>query len=134
MAAYHCLLTAGSARMTNWNISMAISNGCACWLDLVRLYPLMFCIFRFPTQEFGVNYESQPLQKHEITAMASDPLIIQRIIKSYELMLDFYGMRLVNYETGLVDRCLPLGNHKSRYRNLVRKSHSKTGVESHGMN
>ena len=54
--------------------------------------------------------------------MASNPLIIQRLMKSYQLMLDFYGMRLVSHETGLVDRCLPPRNYRSRYRNLVRKS------------
>ena len=77
-------------------------------------------MIRFPIREFGVNYASQPLQIHEIEAMKADPEIMERILKSYQLMLDFYGMRLVSLETGLVARCLPLGNHKLRYRNLTR--------------
>lgn len=67
-----------------------------------------------------MNYESQPLQLHEIQAMKSDPVIIERVVQSYRLMLDFYGMRLVSVELGLVDRVLPPRNFETRYRNLVR--------------
>jgi hypothetical protein len=76
---------------------------------------------RFPIREYGVNFASQPLQKHEIESMKADPEIIERILKSYQLMLDFYGMRLVSPETGLVGRCMPPRNYSTRYRNLVRK-------------
>lgn len=68
-----------------------------------------------------MNYESQPLQTHEISEMKADPVILQRIISSYELMLDFYGMRLVSEETGLLDRTLPPRDYASRYHNLVRE-------------
>lgn len=67
-----------------------------------------------------MNYESQPLQLHEIQAMKSNPVIIERVIQSYRLMLDFYGMRLISAESGLVDRVLPPRNFETRYRNLVR--------------
>ena len=76
---------------------------------------------RFPIREYGMNYESQPLQVHEINAMKSDPVIIERIIESYKLMLDFYGMRLISAETGLVGRALPPRNSAARYYNLVRE-------------
>ncbi|PPQ76388.1 hypothetical protein CVT26_015377 [Gymnopilus dilepis] len=78
----------------------------------------------FPIREYGMNYESQPLQVHEINAMKSDPVIIERIIESYKLMLDFYGMRLISAETGLVGRALPPRNSAARYYNLVRSSHN----------
>lgn len=68
-----------------------------------------------------MNDASQPLQKHEIEKMRANPVIMERILKSYQLMLDFFGMRLVSAETGLVDRCLPPLNYRTRYRNLVRK-------------
>jgi hypothetical protein len=67
-----------------------------------------------------MNYESQPLQKHERAAMRADPTAIARVVRSYELMLDFYGMRLVDPETGLLERSLPPRNYAHRYRNLVR--------------
>jgi Opioid growth factor receptor (OGFr) conserved region len=77
---------------------------------------------RFPIREYGMNYDSQPLQTHEIESMKADPTILERVIKSYQLMLDFYGMHLVSKETGLVDRALPPRYFAPRYRNLVRES------------
>lgn len=52
--------------------------------------------------------------------MRGDPEVIQRILASYRLMLDFYGMRLVSEDTGLVDRASVPRNYAHRYRNLVR--------------
>ncbi|GBE84418.1 Opioid growth factor receptor-like protein [Sparassis crispa] len=69
-----------------------------------------------------MNYESQPLQAHEIASMKADPEIVDRVFRSYELMLDFYGMRLQTRETGLTARSSR--NHAERYRNLVRSSHN----------
>ncbi|KAJ3830679.1 opioid growth factor receptor conserved region-domain-containing protein [Lentinula raphanica] len=80
-----------------------------------------FIQWLFPIREFGMNYESQPLQPHEIEDLKSDPDAIRRVIASYELMLDFYGMRLVSLETGEVERSLPPRNYKSRYQNLIRR-------------
>lgn len=68
-----------------------------------------------------MNFSSQPLQPHEIQAMVADSVVIDRVIESYKLMLDFYGMRLVSTETGLVDRALPPRNYAARYHNLVRE-------------
>ena len=76
---------------------------------------------RFPIREYGMNYDSQPLQTHEIESMKADPTILERIIKSYQLMLDFYGMHLVSKESGLVDRARPPRYFAPRYRNLVRE-------------
>lgn len=58
---------------------------------------------------------------HEIRAMKADPAVIERIIASYKLMLDFYGMRLVSADTGLVARILPPQKYQKHYRNLVRE-------------
>lgn len=65
-----------------------------------------------------MNFESQPLQLHEIQTMKADPVIIERIIRSYELMLDFYGMQLVSAESGLLKRS---DNYKGQYTNLMRQ-------------
>jgi len=77
--------------------------------------------FRFPIREYGMNYASQPLQLHEIDSMKADSHIIDRILASYQLMLDFYGMQLLSSDTGLLVRSLPPKNHAPRYRNLVRE-------------
>ncbi|KAL1743171.1 opioid growth factor receptor conserved region-domain-containing protein [Schizophyllum fasciatum] len=87
-----------------------------------------FIQWLFPIREYGVNYEAQPLQRHELEAMKADSDIVDRLIKSYKLMLDFYGMRLVSEETGLLDRALPPRNHEARYRNLVRHSHNNLRI------
>jgi hypothetical protein len=51
--------------------------------------------------------------------MQAEPRIIERIITSYTMMLDFYGMRLVSVDSGLLDRVLPPRNFARRYSNLV---------------
>ncbi|KDQ62508.1 hypothetical protein JAAARDRAFT_170933 [Jaapia argillacea MUCL 33604] len=83
-----------------------------------------FIQWLFPIQEYGMNYESQPLQRHEIQTMRSDPAITSRVLQSYSLMLDFYGMRLESSETGRLERSLPPRNYEGRYKNLVRSSHN----------
>lgn len=73
---------------------------------------------RFPIQEYGMNWDSLPLQEHEVQIMMHDPIILQRLLRSYALMLDFYGMRLLSEDTGLLERST---NYEDRYRNLKRK-------------
>ena len=70
----------------------------------------------------GVNYQAQPLQLHERETIRNDPKMKERVITSYRLMLDFYGMRLEDVDTGLLSRSEPSTKSLSRYRNLVRKS------------
>lgn len=50
--------------------------------------------------------------------MRNNEEIIRRLMKSYEMMLDFYGMCLLT-DTGLLRRSLPPRDFKSRYRNLL---------------
>ncbi|KAL0961320.1 hypothetical protein HGRIS_006278 [Hohenbuehelia grisea] len=87
-----------------------------------------FIQWLFPIQEHGMNYQSQPLQAHEISLMKADATIMARMLDSYRLMLDFYGMRLVNPETGLVARVLPPKDFAPRYRNLCRSSHNNLRI------
>jgi len=48
--------------------------------------------------------------------MREDLSIAKRIVYSYKLMLDFYGLELVSEQTGEVQRCIK--NWRARYRNL----------------
>jgi hypothetical protein len=75
----------------------------------------------FPIREHGMNYHAQPLQLHEIERMKANPVVIERIITSYTLMLDFYGMKLVSSGRGLLKRS---ENYKARYRNLLERPHN----------
>ena len=65
-----------------------------------------------------MNFEAQPLQKHEIASMNADLTVRGRIQRSYEIMLGFYGMELVSKETGELRRA---SNWQERYRNLMRE-------------
>ncbi|KAI0662203.1 opioid growth factor receptor conserved region-domain-containing protein [Cubamyces menziesii] len=84
-----------------------------------------FIQWLFPIQEDGVNHEAQRLQKHEIAAMKSDTAIMRRLLRSYTMMLDFYGMQLVSEDTGELQRT---GNWKERYRNLSRATHNNLRI------
>ncbi len=68
-----------------------------------------------------MNYESQPLQRHEIEAMKADKEILDRVVQSYRVMLDFYGMQLKSPETGLLARVEPERKYVDRTRNLARE-------------
>jgi len=75
----------------------------------------------FPIREDGLNHNAQRLQLHEAKAIEEDPILQGRIITSYELMLDFYGMKLVDRSTGILARG---ENWKSRYAHLNRSFHN----------
>ena len=77
----------------------------------------------FPIHESGMNWESQVLQRHEAVAISSDAALQARVLVSYRLMLDFYGMQLADEQTGEVRR-RPAGQFEERYRNLNTSSHN----------
>ena len=78
-----------------------------------------------------MNYQSQPLQRHEIEAMKSDPAVVKRVMQSYSMMLDFYGMELLSEESGLVGRSRPPRNSDTRYMNLVRECQGSNHLGPH---
>jgi hypothetical protein len=81
-----------------------------------------FIQWLFPIREPGMNYQAAPLTLREATAMREQPAVRQRLLKSYELMLDFYGMRLADAETGEVGR--REAGHAAGYDNLNHSSHN----------
>ncbi|XP_078595126.1 uncharacterized protein LOC144872638 [Branchiostoma floridae x Branchiostoma japonicum] len=58
----------------------------------------------FPIREEGMNWQAMELQEHEIKLIMENREAHARILKSYELMLDFYGMKLKNKMTGEIVR------------------------------
>lgn len=79
----------------------------------------------FPLREPGVNYMASELTKKEIEAFKKSEDAQKRLIESYELMLGFYGIRLVNKDTGEVKRA---ENWKERFGNLERNMHNNLRI------
>ncbi|XP_070766883.1 opioid growth factor receptor [Enoplosus armatus] len=79
----------------------------------------------FPLREPGVNYMASELTKKEIEAFKKNDDAKRRLVESYELMLGFYGIRLVNKETGEVKRA---ENWKERFGNLERNMHNNLRI------
>ncbi|XP_068189581.1 opioid growth factor receptor [Antennarius striatus] len=79
----------------------------------------------FPLREPGVNYMASELTKKEIEAFKKSDDAKKRLVESYELMLGFYGIRLVNKETGEVKRA---ENWKERFGNLERNMHNNLRI------
>ncbi|XP_077059371.1 opioid growth factor receptor-like isoform X1 [Siphateles boraxobius] len=79
----------------------------------------------FPIQERGVSSDAHVLTKTEIKLFRKDGEAKRKLVESYKLMLDFYGIRLVNETTGEVDRA---HNWKDRFMNLNRYSHNNLRI------
>ncbi|XP_051913086.1 opioid growth factor receptor [Hippocampus zosterae] len=79
----------------------------------------------FPLREPGVNYMASELTKKEIEAFKRNEDAKRRLVESYELMLGFYGIRLINKEIGEVTRA---ENWKERFGNLERNMHNNLRI------
>ena len=75
----------------------------------------------FPIREPGMNMESVPLTAVEAKIMREDPEVRARIIKSYDLILDFWGCKLRDEETGEVERG---ENYQKLFKNLNASGHN----------
>ncbi|KAK6184198.1 hypothetical protein SNE40_006712 [Patella caerulea] len=75
----------------------------------------------FPIRESGMNYHAQELQLHEIKAIVQDKKAHARVLKSYEMMLDFYGMKIIDEKTGEIGRG---DNWQSQFAHLNRSMHN----------
>eukprot|EP01128_Nolandella_sp_AFSM9_P008577 TRINITY_DN5266_c0_g1_i1.p1 TRINITY_DN5266_c0_g1~~TRINITY_DN5266_c0_g1_i1.p1 ORF type:complete len:292 (+),score=52.23 TRINITY_DN5266_c0_g1_i1:25-876(+) len=70
----------------------------------------------FPIQERVTIEGIHQLQRHEVEIMRKDPLIRQRVLKSYELMLDFFGFQFAEggNSSGKIERS---SHYLERYSN-----------------
>lgn len=75
----------------------------------------------FPLREAGVNSLAQELQLHEARTIRSDPLLVDRALRCYVLMLDFYGFRMIDRKTGAL---VPSENAVERWANMCRFTHN----------
>ncbi|XP_051967431.1 opioid growth factor receptor-like protein 1 [Xyrauchen texanus] len=79
----------------------------------------------FPLQEPGMNWDAHVLTKKEIKLFREDENAKNNLVKSYKLMLDFYGIELVNESTGEVTHA---PNWQDRFRNLNRNTHNNLRI------
>ncbi|XP_039529630.1 opioid growth factor receptor-like [Pimephales promelas] len=79
----------------------------------------------FPIQERGVNWDAHVLTKKEIKLFRKDEEAKRKLVESYKLMLDFYGICLVNETTGEVDYA---PDFEDRFKNLNRYSHNNLRI------
>jgi len=92
----------------------------------------------FPIREFGMNDVAVPLTLHEAEAIRASPETAKRVVQSYRMMLDFYGLVLDDEATGAVsrapncaDRFYELNNSFHNYLRITRilKSLGELGLE-----
>lgn len=76
----------------------------------------------FPVQSrSGANSASQELFPHEIAAMVADANVRARVRDAYAMMLEFYGFRLADNDTGRVERS---ADWAARFAHLDSASHN----------
>ncbi|XP_026077878.1 opioid growth factor receptor-like [Carassius auratus] len=86
---------------------------------------LTYIHWLFPLQEIGRNLRAHELTKKEIKLFRKDKQAKSKLVKSYKLMLDFYGIRLADESTGEVERA---PNWKDRFKNLNRHTHNNLRI------
>ncbi|KAL6464449.1 hypothetical protein MHYP_G00267660 [Metynnis hypsauchen] len=79
----------------------------------------------FPIQEQGVNHCAHVLTQKEIKFFRKDKELKRRLLTSYKIMLDFYGIKLLNENTGVVGHA---ENWKERFQNLNRNTHNNLRI------
>uniref|UniRef100_UPI003AAE9CFC uncharacterized protein n=1 Tax=Centroberyx gerrardi TaxID=166262 RepID=UPI003AAE9CFC len=84
-----------------------------------------FIQWLFPLQEPGVNYQASELTKEEIEAFLVSDLAKDNLLKSYKLMLDFYGIELCDVKTGEVQRA---SNWREQFYNLNNNTHNNLRI------
>uniref|UniRef100_A0A8C5JB62 Opioid growth factor receptor n=1 Tax=Junco hyemalis TaxID=40217 RepID=A0A8C5JB62_JUNHY len=79
----------------------------------------------FPLREHGMNWRARPLTCQEIQAFRKSKEVMDRFLRAYKLMLGFYGINLVNEDTGELERA---ENWRERFENLNRFSHNNLRI------
>ncbi|XP_034979817.1 opioid growth factor receptor [Zootoca vivipara] len=79
----------------------------------------------FPLREPGRNWRARLLTCQEIQAFKKSKEVMARFVRAYKLMLDFYGIELLNEKTGKLGRA---ENWRERFENLNRFSHNNLRI------
>ncbi|XP_028380327.1 opioid growth factor receptor [Phyllostomus discolor] len=79
----------------------------------------------FPLREPGVNWHAKPLTLREIQEFKGSKEARARLVRAYELMLGFYGIKLRDPDSGAVCRA---HNYQKRFQNLNWHSHNNLRI------
>ncbi|XP_063153027.1 opioid growth factor receptor [Candoia aspera] len=79
----------------------------------------------FPLREQGMNFYAKRLTHQEIEAFKKSKEVMERFVRAYKLMLRFYGINLINEETGELRKA---ENWRERFGNLNRYSHNNLRI------
>lgn len=79
----------------------------------------------FPLREQGMNFHARLLTCREIQAFKKSKEVMDRFIQVYKLMLRFYGINLINEETGELRRA---ENWRERFHNLNLRNHNNLRI------
>ncbi|XP_072918315.1 uncharacterized protein [Hemitrygon akajei] len=79
----------------------------------------------FPLREPGMNWWAKELTVQEIKSFEQSNIAKTRLVEAYKMMLDFYGIMLVNEETGEVKRA---PHWEQRFHNLNQHSHNNLRI------
>ncbi|XP_078093028.1 uncharacterized protein LOC144508663 isoform X2 [Mustelus asterias] len=106
-----------------WTIEEMITNWRGKYDQLERNHS--YIQWLFPLREPGMNWYAKELTKREIELFKESSVAKRRLIEAYKMMLDFYGIKLVNVKTGAVKRA----NHwKQRFSNLNLRMHNNLRI------
>uniref|UniRef100_A0A8C6X0X5 Opioid growth factor receptor n=1 Tax=Naja naja TaxID=35670 RepID=A0A8C6X0X5_NAJNA len=79
----------------------------------------------FPLREQGMNFHARQLTRQEIEAFKKSKEVMERFVRAYKLMLKFFGIDLINEETGELSKA---ENWCERFWNLNRYSHNNLRI------
>ncbi|XP_072270540.1 opioid growth factor receptor-like isoform X3 [Pyxicephalus adspersus] len=79
----------------------------------------------FPLRELGKNSYASPLHEDEIEMMKKDADVKKRLCEAYKLMLNFYGIQLLDEISGKVGQA---ENWQERYKNLDSHTHNNLRI------
>ncbi|XP_053106032.1 opioid growth factor receptor [Hemicordylus capensis] len=79
----------------------------------------------FPLREQGMNWRARLLTRAEIQAFRKSKQVMRRFIQAYKLMLGFYGIEMIDEETGELRRA---ENWSERFQNLNRYNHNNLRI------
>ncbi|GAB1598532.1 opioid growth factor receptor-like protein 1 [Argonauta hians] len=73
----------------------------------------------FPNREPGLNRKAFCLTDYEAKEISKDPLLRDRVLRSFHMMLDFYGMTMYGNK-----QIIRSSDYKARFANLNMRSHN----------
>ncbi|XP_070600583.1 opioid growth factor receptor [Erythrolamprus reginae] len=97
------------------------------WQDNYSVLEENHCYIQwlFPLREQGMNFHAKRVTRKEIEAFKKSKEVMERFVRAYKLMLKFYGINLINEETGELSKA---ENWSERFWNLNRYIHNNLRI------